>query len=79
MDKLFSDLPYILNAKDVQRVLGISQSSVYDLLHRKDFPTLHVNARLLVRKEDLFAWIKQNTNTSSILQAEQAPATPWQR
>ena len=58
----FEALPNVLNAKDLQKFLGISQSSTYDLLHRADFPTLHVNARLLVTKANLKAWMEHNTN-----------------
>lgn len=58
----FDALPTVLNVKDLQAFLGISQSSTYDLMHRADFPTLHVNARLLVTKANLKTWIETHTN-----------------
>ena len=58
----FESLPNVLNAKEVQSFLGISRSSTYDLMHRADFPTLHVNARLLVTKANLKSWLESHTN-----------------
>ncbi len=58
----FESLPNVLNAKEVQNFLGISRSSTYDLMHRADFPTLHVNARLLVTKANLKSWLESHTN-----------------
>lgn len=58
----FDALPTVLNVKDLTAFLGIPQSSVYDLMHRADFPTLHVNARLLVTKANLKTWIEDHTN-----------------
>ena len=58
----FDSLPNVLNAKEVQSFLGISRSSTYDLMHRADFPTLHVNARLLVTKANLKTWLESHTN-----------------
>lgn len=58
----FDALPTVLNVKDLTAFLGIPQSSVYDLMHRADFPTLHVNARLLVTKANLKIWIESHTN-----------------
>lgn len=58
----FDALPTVLNVKDLTAFLGIPQSSAYDLMHRADFPTLHVNARLLVTKANLKTWIETHTN-----------------
>ena len=58
----FETLPTVLSVKDLTAFLGIPQSSVYDLMHRADFPTLHVNARLLVTKANLKTWIEEHTN-----------------
>ena len=70
MRTAFSDLPPVLNVKDVQNFLGIAQSSVYDLFHQADFPTLHVNSRLLVLKVDLLTWMKDHTNSSSLMYSD---------
>ena len=58
----FDSLPAVLDVKDLKAFLGIPQSTVYDLMHRADFPTLHLNARLLVTKANLKTWIEAHTN-----------------
>ena len=55
-------LPQMLNAKELQELLGISQSSTYDLMHREDFPTLRINARLMVSRSNLITWLTEHTD-----------------
>ena len=55
-------LPQMLNAKELQELLGISQSSTYDLMHREDFPTLRINARLMVSRSNLIKWLTEHTD-----------------
>ena len=38
--KNYDELPLFLNAKNLSKVLGLSESSVYELMHEKDFPSL---------------------------------------
>ena len=49
--KSYDELPLFLNAKTVARVLGISPSSGYELMHQRDFPTLKIGNRIVVPKE----------------------------
>lgn len=48
--------------KELSVFLGISHAGAYNLLHRADFLTLHINSRLLVAKENLLMWMSKNTN-----------------
>lgn len=59
----FDELPSVLGMKDLSAFLGISRAGAYNLLHRADFPTLHINSRLLVTKDNLQKWMEQNTNS----------------
>ena len=59
--KNYDELPLFLNAKILAEVLGIAPSSAYELMHKKDFPTLKVGNRLLVEKEKFKEWIQRNT------------------
>ena len=38
------------------RVLGISPSSGYELMHPPDFPVLRVGSRMVVPKEKFIQW-----------------------
>jgi predicted DNA-binding transcriptional regulator AlpA len=49
--------------KELKDFLGISRAGAYQLLHREDFPTLHIASRMLVAKDKLLAWMEQNTDT----------------
>ena len=49
--KSYEELPLFLNAEMVAKLLGISPSSSYELMHEKGFPVLRVGNRLVVPKE----------------------------
>lgn len=49
----YDDLPLFLNAETVAKVLGVSPSSAYELLHEDGFPTLRVGSRMVVPKNSL--------------------------
>ncbi len=59
--KSYDDLPLFLNAKLVAKVLGVSPSSGYELMHEEGFPTLRVGSRMVVPKEKFVQWVEQNT------------------
>ena len=59
--KTYDNLPLFLNAAMVAQVLGIAPSSAYELMHEKDFPTLHVGSRMVVPKEKFIEWVEQHT------------------
>lgn len=52
--KSYNDLPLFLNAATVAKVLGVSPSSGYELMHNKDFPVLRVGNRMVCRKKNLW-------------------------
>ena len=59
--KNYDELPLFLNAATVARVLGVSPSSGYELMHESDFPVLKVGSRLLVPKEKFVEWVSRHT------------------
>ena len=52
--KNYDELPLFLNAKNLSKVLGLSESSVYELMHEKGFPSICIGSRLVVPKEPLY-------------------------
>ena len=52
-----SELPLIMQAKDVIKVTGLSKSTVYEIMKSPDFPLLKVNERKLVYRDAFFAWL----------------------
>ena len=56
----YDELPLFLNAATVAKVLGVSPSSGYELMHEPDFPVLKVDSRLVVPKEKFVEWVSQH-------------------
>ena len=59
--KSYDELPLFLNAEMVAKVLGVSPSTGYELMHEKDFPILKIGNRIVVPKEKFIAWVEQST------------------
>lgn len=59
--KSYDELPLFLNAETVAKLLGISISSSYDLMHEKGFPSLRIGSRLIVPKEKFCKWVEAKT------------------
>ena len=59
--KSYDDLPLFLNAATLAKVLGVSPSSAYELMHEPDFPTLKVGSRMVVSKEQFVEWVNVHT------------------
>ena len=46
---------------DEAKVLGVSPSSGYELMHQPDFPVLRVGSRMVVPKEKFIQWVEEHT------------------
>ena len=64
--KSYDELPLFLNSELVAKVLGVSPSSGYELMHEPDFPVLRVGNRMVVPKEKFMQWVE-----------EHLPPCPW--
>ena len=42
------------------KVLGVSPSSGYELMHQLDFPVLRVGSRMVVSKENRIQWLEKH-------------------
>ncbi len=59
--KSYEELPLFLNADLVAKVLGVSPSSGYELMHEPGFPILKVGSRMVVPKEKFVQWVEERT------------------
>ena len=59
--KSYDDLPLFLNSELVAKVLGVSPSSAYELMHQPDFPVLRVGSHMVVPKEKFIQWVEEHT------------------
>lgn len=58
--KSYDELPLFLNSELVAKVLGVSPSSGYELMHQPDFPVLRVGSRMVVPKEQFIQWVMEH-------------------
>ena len=49
-----------LSVEEAGKLLGVSRQVAYQLIHRPDFPTLHIGRRVLVPRKQLEAWMDQH-------------------
>ena len=59
--KSYDDLPLFLNSEAVAKVLGVSPSSGYELIHEPGFPVLRIGNRMVVPKEQFIQCVKEHT------------------
>ena len=57
--KSYDDLPLFLNSETVAKVLGVSPSSGYELMHEPGFPVLRIGNRIVVDKEKFIRWVNE--------------------
>ena len=63
--KSYDDLPLFLNAETVAKVLGVSPSSCYELMHEPGFPVLRIGNRMVVPKDQFIQWVEAHTGGKS--------------
>ncbi|MDO4982163.1 MAG: helix-turn-helix domain-containing protein [Eubacteriales bacterium] len=57
IDSIDKKLTY--NISETAEVLGISRPTMYELLHREDFPSFRVGKRVLVPVDALKRWVEE--------------------
>lgn len=60
MYKNYDELPLFLNVETLAKVLGLSPSSGYELMHEKDFPALRIGSRIVVPKDAFIKWVEEH-------------------
>ena len=65
--KSYDELPLFLNAELIGKVLGVSTTTAYELLHQKDFPSMRVGSRLIVSKEKFREWVDKQSERGKVI------------
>ena len=55
----FDELPLMLTVEDVSHVLGI------EVAHRRDFPTITLDSRIIVPRDKFMEWIDEQAAKKS--------------
>ena len=59
--KNYDELLLFLSAATVAKVLGVSPSSGYELMHEQGFPALRIGSRIVIPKEAFIRWVEEHT------------------
>ena len=57
--KNFDELPMFISVATVAKLFGISQSSGYELMHDKDFPSIKIGSRIIVPRDKPKDWLDE--------------------
>lgn len=60
----YDDLPLVLGVADIQRIMGISRVSAYELVHTPGFPAFRSGRLIKVSKKAFFDWMAQGGSAS---------------
>ena len=53
-------MPLVLEVSDIQRIMGISRTTAYELVHRPDFPAFRSGRLIRISREAFFEWMAKN-------------------
>jgi excisionase family DNA binding protein len=53
----WSNVPEVLQVNELAEILNVSRWTAYELCRRPDFPAVRIGRRILVRKDQLQAWL----------------------
>ena len=59
----YEDLPLVLDVADIQRIMGISRASAYELVHTPGFPAFRRGRLIKVSKIAFFEWMAKDSET----------------
>ncbi len=59
--KSYGELPLFLNAETAAKVLGVSPSSGYELMHEQGFPSLRIGNRIVIPKDAFMRRVEEHT------------------
>lgn len=54
----YDQLPLFLTAEMTAKLLGISLSSAYELMHEEVFPSVRIGSRFVVPKDKFRQWVE---------------------
>lgn len=61
--KDIEDLPQFATVKDVLRVLPLSRTVLYMLVHKKGFPSIRIGRKILIDRDMLIRYLRDNPQT----------------
>lgn len=53
------DLPIVLTAEEISKILKVSKRVAYEIMDAPDFPLIRIRRSKRVNREDFFSWLEQ--------------------
>lgn len=64
LNQTFNNLPEIMSANDLLKILPLSRSGIYQMINGDGFPVIKMGKRKLIPKEEFLFWLSNNINPS---------------
>lgn len=61
MEAIAQEGKLTLSVQEAAEELGVCSKTVYNLIHREDFPVLRIGTRVRISRAGLAAWVQANT------------------
>lgn len=61
MNRSSDSSEHLLQVKDLQRIYGLGRDTCYQLLNRKDFPSVRIGTRHYVQKKKMEEWLNNES------------------
>ena len=58
--------PLGLGIPEAAELLGVTETAMRDLCHKRDFPAVKVNGRFLISRAGLSAWLEDQTKKGAV-------------
>jgi excisionase family DNA binding protein len=56
--RIHAELPLVLTIADVQKVLGVSRVTAYELAHQENFPVIRIGRAIRIPRDGLIRWLE---------------------
>ena len=60
LDTSYDELPLLLSVKQLVDLMGVSDSTIYELIQEDDFPSLRIGNRVVVPKDHFRQWVEDH-------------------
>lgn len=61
-----SQIPLFFNVEELIKILGISRTTAYALVHTKGFPCGRIGSRILIQKDAFLDWVNRTFQSRAV-------------
>ena len=57
---------FALSVTEAAKALGVSRPTIYQLIHRSDFPAFRIGGRVLISRDLLAEWVREQGRNGEV-------------